>query len=323
MANRHLLRSIAMQTLFEWDFGSATGPVSARGGAGSSDVNEILNRNLKEFAPGVEDSEFAEKLAGGVLKERKKLDAIIEKTAPEWPIKQIALVDRNVLRIGLFELLFGNSKEVPPRVAINEAIELAKSFGGETSGKFVNGVLGTVYREMGEPGKDDENTKTKELPLEKLGGAVVYRKDDKSSDFLFAMVHDVFGYWTLSKGGLEGEENSQEGTKREIKEELGISIEIEDELGVNEYVASHPEKGLTKKSVTYFLARTNEKGLKLESSGGLDDARWFKEEELIDLKIYDDLKPLIAKAIKILSAKGGSAVRLSSPPKSSGGKTKN
>lgn len=291
MANRHLLRSIAMQTLFERDFNDKK----------NFDADEILNRNIKEFAPGVEDRNFAESLVRGVLRESKQLDSIIGKTAPEWPIAQIALVDRNVLRIGLYELLFGNKNEVPPRVAINEAIELAKTFGGETSGKFVNGVLGTVYRELGEPGKDDGPLKVKDLPLEKLGGAVVYRKEGAA--LFFAMVHDVFGYWTLSKGGLENNEECKAGTVREMKEELGINVEIEDELGVNEYVASHPEKGPTRKSVTYFLAKALSSDLKLESSGGLDDARWFKEEELLDLKIYDDLKAIIAKAIKILKSK--------------------
>ncbi len=292
MANRHLLRSIAMQTLFEWDFNSLE----------NSDAGDVLNRNLKEFAPGIEDKEFCKRLVAGVLKDKKKIDAIIEKTAPEWPIAQIALVDRNVLRLGLYELLFGSKKEVPSRVAINEAIELAKTFGGEASGKFVNGVLGTVYRELGEEEKEDFNKEDlKNLPLEKLGGAVVYRRD--GAEILFAFVHDVFGYWTLSKGRLEGEEDSKAGTVREIKEEMGIAIELEDELGVNEYIASHPEKGPLKKSVVYFLGRTKDKDLKLSSSGGLDDARWFKEGDLEKLEIYDDLKPIIKKAIEKIKSK--------------------
>ncbi len=281
-----------MQTLFEWDFNSLE----------NSDAGDVLNRNLKEFAPGIEDKEFCKRLVAGVLKDKKKIDAIIEKTAPEWPIAQIALVDRNVLRLGLYELLFGSKKEVPSRVAINEAIELAKTFGGEASGKFVNGVLGTVYRELGEEEKEDFNKEDlKNLPLEKLGGAVVYRRD--GAEILFAFVHDVFGYWTLSKGRLEGEEDSKAGTVREIKEEMGIAIELEDELGVNEYIASHPEKGPLKKSVVYFLGRTKDKDLKLSSSGGLDDARWFKEGDLEKLEIYDDLKPLIKKAIEKIKSK--------------------
>ena len=118
------------------------------------ELPEITERNIKEFASGMEDTAFIHQLIKGVLKHIKKIDKIIEKAAPQWPLEQVAVVDRNVLRVGLYELLFGKRDEVPPKVAINEAIELAKSFGGESSGKFVNGVLGTVYREIGEPGKD-------------------------------------------------------------------------------------------------------------------------------------------------------------------------
>jgi len=91
----------------------------------------------------------------GVIAKIEEIDKIIEKAAPQWPLEQIAMVDRAVLRLGIYELLFGNRDEVPPKVAINESIELAKTFGGNASGKFVNGVLGTIYREIGEPGKDD------------------------------------------------------------------------------------------------------------------------------------------------------------------------
>jgi len=145
MANRHLSRSIAMQTLYEWDFK----------GKDQKKLKEMVNRNLKEFGPGLEESDFVWQIIDGVIKNLNKIDKVIEKSAPEWPIDQITIVDRNVLRIGLYELLFGKRDEVPPKVAINEAIELAKSFGGESSGKFINGVLGTVYREIGEPGKDE------------------------------------------------------------------------------------------------------------------------------------------------------------------------
>ena len=145
MASRHLSRSVAMQSLYEWDFR----------GKNTAELSEIVERNVKEFASGLEDTGFIHQLVQGAIKHLPELDKIIEKAAPQWPLDQIAIVDRNVLRLGLFELLFGNREEVPPKVAINEAIELAKSFGGDSSGKFVNGVLGTIYREIGEPGKDD------------------------------------------------------------------------------------------------------------------------------------------------------------------------
>lgn len=134
-----------MQSLYEWDFK----------GRDNDKLSDIVERNIAEFASGIEDTQFIRNLVNGVIEHLKEINAIIEKAAPQWPLDQIAIVDRNVLRLGLYELLFANRDEVPPKVAINEAIELAKSFGGESSGKFVNGVLGTVYREIGEPGKDD------------------------------------------------------------------------------------------------------------------------------------------------------------------------
>lgn len=139
MATRQLGRSIVLQSLYEWDFyGHAI------------DLNTIIERDLAEFAPGFEEKEFVNKIAQGVVSHQEEIDKIITTAAPEWPIAQIAIVDRNALRIGLFELLFADKTEVPPKVAINEAIELAKNYGGPNSGKFINGVLGTVYKEMGE-----------------------------------------------------------------------------------------------------------------------------------------------------------------------------
>lgn len=138
MASRHLSRSIVMQSLYEWDFyGKKEGSLEA-----------IVDRNIKNFGPGLEDINFVKGLAQGVAKHLADLDTIIEKAAPEWPIAQIPLIDRNVLRIGLYELLYANKEEVPPKVAINEAIELAKTFSGRVSGRFINGVLGTVYKQL-------------------------------------------------------------------------------------------------------------------------------------------------------------------------------
>jgi len=134
-----------MQSLYEWDFW----------GRDKNKLKEIVERNVKEFGPGMEEINFVWQLLGGVIENIEKLDEIISKAAPQWPLEQITIVDRNVLRLGLYELIFSNREEVPPKVAINEAIELAKTFGGESSGKFINGVLGTVYRELGEPGKEE------------------------------------------------------------------------------------------------------------------------------------------------------------------------
>ena len=193
-----------MQTLFEWDFN----------GKKNNDLSLSLKRNEEEFATGVGDDSFMHKLAEGVLRKYTDLDKIISKAAPDWPIEKIATIDRNILRMGLYELLFGDRTQVPPKVAINEAIELAKSFGGDNSSKFINGVLGGVYKEIGEPGKDDSCAKKKhkpfetdpaKFPIEKKAGAVVYAMNE--GKIYFAFVHDVFGYWTLSKGSIEEGEN--------------------------------------------------------------------------------------------------------------------
>ena len=143
MASRHLSRSVAMQTLYEWDFK----------GKKEELLQEIIEHNIKEFAPGLEETDFIKSLVSGALEKIDQIDKIIEKAAPQWPINQIAMVDRAVLRLGIYELLFGKRDEVPPKVAINESIELAKTFGGESSGKFVNGVLGSIYKDMEEKGE--------------------------------------------------------------------------------------------------------------------------------------------------------------------------
>jgi N utilization substance protein B len=149
MPNRHLARSIAMQSLFEWDFkGNPTAILPA-----------IVDHNLKEFAPGLEESAFTKSIVDGVMDNLKAIDEQIVIYAPSWPIGQITLVDRNILRIGVYELNF--TKDIPPKVAINEAIELAKSFGGVASGKFVNGVLGTMYNELVKENKIIPEDKTK------------------------------------------------------------------------------------------------------------------------------------------------------------------
>lgn len=140
MANRHLSRTVAMQTLYEWDFNNRKEP-----------LQELAKHNIDQLAPGMEDTGFVTGLLNGVESNLDEINKTIVETAPEWPLEQITIVDRNILRLGIYELLF--AKEVPPKVAINEAVELGKTFGGESSGKFVNGVLGTLYKKLF-PGED-------------------------------------------------------------------------------------------------------------------------------------------------------------------------
>jgi N utilization substance protein B len=297
MANRHLARSVVLQTLFEWDTTHAA----------PDDATAMLARNVEEFGGDSTDRPFMEQLLQGVLAKKDDVDLIITKAAPDWPLDRIAPVDRNILRIGLYELLFADRAQVPAKVAINEAIELAKTFGGESSGRFVNGVLGAVYKEIGEPGKDEVGKKKtirrEDLPLEQLGGAVVYAYHE--GQYYLALVHDVFGHWTLSKGKIGDTpevagETLEDGTVREIKEELGLDVALEGKVGENEYIASHPETGKKRKHVTYFIARSEYVDIKLEQKGGLDDARWFKLPDILDLNFYDDMLPIVTNAVQTL-----------------------
>lgn len=152
MSNRHLARTIAMQSLFLWDFN----------GKNNQDINEIVKGNFVHFAPNFNDHGFVHQLIAGVIERAKDIDKYIIKYATEWPLDQITIVDRNILRIGVYELVF--DADIPSKVAINEAIEIAKAFGGESSGKFVNGVLGAIYKDKGDkgPAEPDANAEKPE-----------------------------------------------------------------------------------------------------------------------------------------------------------------
>ena len=136
-ANRHLGRIVALQTLYEEDFRKEVGDPGLN-------LDEVLERNIGRYEETIEDKDFIGELVRGVHAKQEELDNLIRPVAPEWPIEQIARMDRVILRIGVYELLF--EKGVPPKVAINEAVELAKAFGGDNSSKFINGVLGTILR---------------------------------------------------------------------------------------------------------------------------------------------------------------------------------
>lgn len=135
MSNRHLARTLAMQILYQWDFH----------GRDTDNLQFMIDTIFEEFAPDFEDDGFVDELIRGILVNIQDIDLYITKYAPDWPLDQITYIDRNILRIGCYELIF--DKNIPPKVAINESIEIGKSFGGESSGKFINGVLGAIYKE--------------------------------------------------------------------------------------------------------------------------------------------------------------------------------
>ena len=145
-SNRHLGRIVALQSLYEYEFRTQAEDASV-------DIDEILGRNLERYSEEIDDTSFVKELVAGVLESQGDLDDKIRPLAPEWPIEQIARIDRNILRLGLYELLY-RAEQVPPKVAINEAVELAKAFGSDNSSKFINGVLGTALRTLVEGTED-------------------------------------------------------------------------------------------------------------------------------------------------------------------------
>ena len=264
MANRHLARSVVLQVLFERDQN------------GNMGLDECIGRLAdygKEFGARESDMPFMKQLLQTAISKQKEIDEVIVRAAPEWPLEKISAIDRNILRLGLTELLYADRAQVPAKVAINEAIELAKSFGSTSSGRFVNGVLGAVYVELGEPGKDEGGTrkaapqKTGKMPVEHLVGAVVYAREP--DEVYLALVHDIFGHWTLSKGKLQPEEKHTDAVIRKVKEEIGLVVEVEDQLGENEYIANDSKAtgGKKKRHATYFLARAAFADLALRKEG--------------------------------------------------------
>lgn len=302
--NRQLYRTILLQTLYEWD-------VHNYSNTSLKDYLEYIVNSFQKVT--IDEKELHELLENleSIASRRAILDELIEKASPGWTIDKITVVDRNILRLGIYELLFADNELIPPKVALNESIELAKKFGGAKSNKFVNGVMGAIYKEMGEPGKDQETKKKipdvpyEEMPIDNKGAAVVYAVDDQGTVHL-GMVHDVFGYWTLAKGTIDEGETLEEGTIREVKEETNWGIEIIQKIGENEYIAYHPERGPVRKNVTYFLGKADFTQPTLEEgTGGLDDVRWFPLEEISELSMYEDVSQMIIQSIEIITAKEG------------------
>ena len=295
MSNRHLARSVVLQVLFERN--SSDKKMSLE------DCVQRLTEYSQEFGAREADAPFMKELLKTVLAKQKEIDEVIVRAAPEWPLDRIAPIDRNILRLGLAELLFSDRSHVPAKVAINEAIELAKTFGAASSGRFVNGVLGAVYIELGEPGKNEGEARKKaavaKMPTEDLAGAVVFAENE--GEYYLAFVHDIFGHWTLSKGKIAEEVDVKEGTIIKVKEEMGLNIKIKEDLGKNEYIASDPELGKLRKQVHYYLAESTFENINLAKKPGLDDAKWFRLEDIAELNFYDDILPIVTKAVKLLS----------------------
>jgi len=294
MSLRHLARQVVVQSLFTWDFYKQD----------ADRVEEFFQWNIDRHESTIVDIEFPKETYLGVIKKASVIDEIIVKAAPQWPLEKIAAVDRNILRLGIYEMLFAENSDVPPRVAINEAIELGKSFGGPNTYKFISGVLGSIYEasdlKVNDTFKKGEEDPEK-FPVVKKAGAVVYSENEEGK-LVLGFVHDIFGKWTLSKGGAKDDETPEQACTRAIKEEMGVELTIEHEIQENEYIARHPKMGKVRKQVTYYIGRAPYGPLQVEEGNdGLDDAKWFTMEEFENMTTYDDIKPVVIKALKMVT----------------------
>lgn len=284
MANRHLARTIVLQTLFEWDFNNHQGK-----------IDDILNFNKKEFAPDFDDQGFSLNLVKNVIANQTKIDKLIGQFAPEWPLDQITLVDRNVLRVGIYELKLDD--EIPPKVAINEAIELAKAFGGDASGKFVNGVLGSIYKEMVSRG--EKQTLVSQGIKEVSAGGVIYRQEEDG--YYFVLLLDAYGKWTFPKGGAKEGESLEQAVARELSEETGLkNLLVKDYLGETQVKVHKPNEKPYRKLIKYFLVETKEKGIIVPKVSELLDVKWYPKHEVLDTISYDNAKDIFHAALQKL-----------------------
>ena len=295
MLNRHQSREVIIQALFNFEFRNIS----------KTKHKEVLKYVLNEFYPEVKEDQYSEEVFSGILDNKEKIDEIITNTVSNGSLEKVDAIDRNILRLGIFEMLF--SEEVPPRVAMNEAIELAKSFGGKNSFKFISGVLGTIY-EVADLQKNDRDLKMEKAALEdlpvkyKYGTLVFSEKDGK---VFFAFVYDIFGYWTLPKGGSDDKNLSpKEIAQDKTFEEIGVDALALEEIGKISFAANDKEKNLVRKEVVYFLAKSNYQKLLLDKNNkGLVDAKWIEKTEIQKLKIYKDLNPIIKKGINLVEEK--------------------
>jgi transcription antitermination protein NusB len=307
MYTRREYRKVVMQSLYEID-------MTLEMNINILDARNILNRNIQEFLPDSTEKEFVGNLFTTVIERLLTIDEIIIKAAPEWPLDKINIVDRNVLRIGLAEMVFGDKNNVPPKVAIDEAIEVAKEFGGESSGKFVNGVLGAVYKELKGDGEEvdnednkskndlnltDNSYKTKKRKEEIRVGVIIFTqlKDGNDIKDYVLLDKDRFGSYTFLKGEDLDKGNEDIFLKKYVNENTGLTIKDIKYLDHNAYISHHPERGNIHKIVRYHTAICDFKPVENLKSESKSDYVWMDLSKIDSVKLYKDLRPILKMAI--------------------------
>ncbi len=297
MLTRHSSREISLQSLFNLDSRYNLQEVSL-------EIQEEVYQNIIDsFHKDTEEDQFSKNIIIGVVKNLKEIDDIIIKTTPDWGIEKTAIIDRNILRLAIYELFFSDA-EVPSRVVINEAIEIAKTFGNKKSFKFISGVLGSIYEKTDLKEKDiKESDKDKKIIVEKKVGAMPYYFKD--GEVMFLLVHNVFNRWTLPKGTAEGNNKNEEiSLENVLKEKLNIEGQVGEKIGENEYRSGSTKTEVNKKFISYYVFEvTNPNEIKVnENNKGLNNAKWFNLENFNQVEKYDDMKEIINKGVSVVTS---------------------
>lgn len=300
MLTRHKSREIVLQTLFNLDFRFGVNNMNEEK---ALEIYENIGKTLYGFSKEDNDN-FSKKLLVEILKNKESIDKIIIKTTPDWGLEKTGILDRNILRLGLCEMLF-SGLGVPPRVVINESIELAKTFGQKKSYKFVSGVLGTIYETANLEERNKKlDSKTKKVVKKKKVGALPYYL--KGEDIMILMAHNIFNKWTLPKGSFDNSLKSIEGNLEMImKEKLNAEGIVEERLGENKYRAGENKKEIISKSISYYLFNiTNPNEVKLNKERkGLNNLKWISLKKFKEIDKYDDLEKVFEKGIKLILEK--------------------
>lgn len=308
MLTRSNSRQLALQTLFVLEtrfFGSDYEKNQNTDIEKISEIYSYVFKNFYEDKSSGED-DFSKELIFGVVKNLKQIDEYIEKFAKNWSVEKTAIVDKNILRIAVYELLLSNN-EMPGKVVINEAIEVAKKYGHKKSYLFVSGLLGTLYEKMNLKEKDDMlNSLPKKTTEKKKVGALCFSyKNDK---LRFLLVHNIFGKWTLPKGSVEQDfDNVNDALNSVLGSKINARGKTGDVIGKNEYSSVKDTRNIVKKDIAYFIFEVeNPDEVKVNvKNAGLNNVKWFSEENLSEVDTYDDLRELIKKGVEIIKKKNG------------------
>ncbi len=291
MAHRNLSRSAIISTLYALQMY----PLSD-----TESIQQLITYIGNHFSDGNPDYNFVEHTVFSVIKKQSIIDDIITKAAPRWPLENMNTMDVIILRMSIYELVFEYTK-THPNIIISEAVSAGQIYVGQSSARFINGVLSTVYREMGSPmgpvrpPRIDMSAETI-VTHQYKGGGFVYAFDLKGDAYV-ALVQDIWGFWTFPKGTCDKTEDILLGSAREIEKTIGIPVVSQSILGESEYSSFHPQKGNVVKHVTYVLAKAEFVTLTLEDSAGLVTAKWFPVTEIADLRMYDNVAQISITAI--------------------------